>query len=161
MAKFKSELKGFEFQYQPFLKTLDRKIKEQMQEAAKEWVLGVASQVPIYSGMAIGSLLPLARFLKVNIPVNPVAPSRVDEGAALGFFSFDSANMEYTFSFTTDVAHYVFNEVNSNARLKNLKHPTPWRSFDAGREAWNNYINTEFFRNVPNVSEFVKLVNIK
>jgi hypothetical protein len=160
MIKFKSGLKGIRVNTKGYTKALDAQMKLQMHEAARAWLVGTASQVPVWSGMAKGSLLPLARFLKVNFPINPITTSRIDAGASLGWFYFNTANFEYTFSFTTEVPNYLINEFNANA-LPSLRHPTPWLSMQAGADAWNNYMDTNLFNKVPQITRYVSFVDIK
>ncbi len=71
------ELKGFftKLTLDPgrYTKTLDKSMNVQLRQAARAWLRAVILKVPVWTGMSRGSLRPLGAFLRVAVPISPVA----------------------------------------------------------------------------------------
>ena len=157
-----------------FTKTTDGIMEIQMRQAAREWLRAVIVKVPVWTGMSRGSLKPLGAFLRVKVPISPVA-SRKGMGIAAGekksSFEFTKENGRYIFRFEENVAHYTVNEYyNANVSSPevanpdkgkiggtglNLKNPGPYGSFKAGGKAWQRYIDANLADKLPKVADFV------
>jgi hypothetical protein len=133
------------------LKRIDAETREHFHAMLAAFLRAVIPEVPVWSGMARGSLRPLAKYLSnragftVSVPIVPVkeAASHIKSGQnaaageALGRFQFTRVEGKMSIEMGTDVEHYNFLDVNQSSRP--LRHPTPWRSFAAGREAALEY----------------------
>lgn len=166
MIRFTGRLYRMNFDITGYKKTYDEAMKVQIRQAARAWLRAVIPHVPVYTGMARGSLAPLGRFLRVAIPIrmNPNAAKRVrpgysqQAGEALGVFTFqDNSNGVYTFSFNTEVLHYYLNDTfdTKGAGMVNLINKTPWDSAKYGEEAWNAYITSILPQRLPRIIDFI------
>jgi len=147
----------FTIDVQKYTKTLDAAMDVQMRQAARAWLRAVITKVPIWTGMAQGSLRPLGTFLKVAIPITPVAFRKgmgPDAGAAKSSFVFKKEGNKYIFRFTEGVAHYTINEFYDVPNVK-LRTPGPWRSFKEGELAWDDYIQNELPKRLPKLEMFI------
>lgn len=145
------------FDEKGFRKSVDMLMEQQMRMAARAWLRAVIPHVPVYTGMARGSLQPLGKFLKVSVPINPYAFRKgmgPAAGASKSLFSFTKTNGIYTFEFDSQVMHYKINEF-YNVPLP-LIHPTPWRSFEYGNAAFQKYVSTALLRRIPRANNFIK-----
>lgn len=142
-------------------KVLDQDLQVQMRQAARAWLRETILHVPIWTGMAMGSLKPLGRFLRVKIEIepNPRAKPRRDKNQAAGearqSFSFDSNGYNYAFRWTTDVLHYQLNEFHQSGLNAHLAATTPWHSTQYGNKAWDDYIRDTLPKRIPKVTEFL------
>jgi len=143
-----------------FTQTLDTNMKEQIRQAAREWLRAVILLVPVWTGTSKASLQPLGAYLKVAVPVSPVVNRKgfgLSQGRANQEFSFSREGNIWSFEFKEEVAHYLVNEYfNVNASGKfHLKTPGPYRSFAAGEKAFTKYIDTYLLQRVPNLKDFI------
>ncbi len=162
---FECNIKGLKLEYGKYTKALDTIMRQQLKEAAKDWLRAVVERTPVYSGESRGSLLPLAAYLNEEINISPAAnwlirkqgPTSLgaDVGESEGRYSFTSSNYVYTFSFATDVPQYLINEFNVGLGSPPLINPTPWLSLEAGEQALFEYLDRNILANFPKVSDFV------
>lgn len=153
---FKATVKIIEFNDKEYITALNKKVEEQMKEAAREWLRAVIVRVPVYTGMARESLLPLSRYLNVAIPIDPIAKRRGPSGEIQQYFAFEQQGEQFTFKYSTEVPHYLINEFNVGLGSPPLTHPTPWHSFEAGRIAWREYVTTVFKYKLPNIKTYFR-----
>lgn len=157
MPRITLTLVDLKFDADNFRKTVHATLEKEIRMAARAWLRAVIPRVPVYTGMARGSLQPLGRFLKVAVPISPVA-KRKNMGPAVGAaqqsFKFEVKNGKYLFGFNSTVAHYMINEFYSVPLP--LRNPTPWQSFEAGRTAFNEYVANELPKKLPRVNNFIK-----
>lgn len=131
--------------------------------AAKDFVNAAVSLVPVVTGMARGSLIPLANWAGTSITIGGTPqigylPSgrQVLKGPDLGAkqarkppYIFRVGN-RYIFEFDNRVFHYWLNDLFA----MNYKHgqlPTPWRSFEYGMIAFTKRFNTYTRNNISKV----------
>lgn len=157
---FKIKVKIIKFNERGYSNALQAAIDNVIKDAAREWLREVILHVPVYTGMAKASLLPLGRFLNVAIPINPIATRKygdVATGELMGFFDFESDTQSRVsrFIFKTDVAHYLINEFTDGLGSPPLTHPTPWHSFAAGKSAFQKYLRANLKKQVPRVSQYL------
>lgn len=170
MPTFRANLNAFRFDKEKYLKQFESKMAVQNRNAARAWLRAALPHIPVRTGMAKASLIPLARFLNVGILVQPVDfPSRVFEGVASSdepSSMFESNGKgEFLFQFTINVLHYLLNEfaVYGMGPYLNPIDPTiqpPWESMEAGRLAYIAYVQSEVTRNVPRIREFIYATKI-
>jgi len=145
-----------------YRKQFDKDIEKHMHAAAREWLLAVYPLVPVWTGMARGSLIPLGAFLNVPIPIdrNPSADAHglIDrgfwDGIPLGKFQFRFTRTQFRFHFSTDVEHYMENELNVAPSYLHLINPTPWHSFEAGAEAFKAYVESTLIPGLPKIKKY-------
>jgi hypothetical protein len=143
--KFQGEFVGVTFDLNAYIALLDDHLREQLEEGARRWVEATTGRVPLWSGMARASLLKISELVSGVVVLSPlVGKSRVPSGRNLGNASIIANFPTYRFDVTSSVPHYVLQETqNVRARTGRGSPSAPWRSFDAGREAF-----TEFMRSV-------------
>jgi len=156
VGKFeKLELRGARFN-EAFTKALE----VQMRQASREFLRAVIVRVPVYTGMARGSLVPLGRFLRVAVPINPDPGAKKHPnknpaaGAAASSFKFtNEGGFNPRLRLDIGVLHFELNEFRPSTLP--LRHPTPWHSFEAGREAFKAYLRENLTKKVPRVKKFI------
>jgi hypothetical protein len=137
-VKFQSKL-TLVFQDQRFTKRRDKMIGQCFREAIRQWLravlVGVAGDFPVWTGEAMSSLKPLARYLRVKTKrITPVkrrkdgrpVPDRRTEGERKQRFRMrddksHAGSFLYSFFWRSDVLHFFINEYFSTQ----IKH-TPW-----------------------------------
>ena len=83
---------------------LDKHLRETIAQAIMGWLEAtVLAEVPVWSGASRATFLALARNIEYNIPIFPVAPSRVDRGMAesSGSLEADAMKGRYVFTYQT------------------------------------------------------------
>jgi hypothetical protein len=162
--KTKIKLKVMKLSDGKYTETFNTALETQIRQAARAWLRTVITRVPVYSGMARGSLIPLGQYLRVAIPIHPTESSkrhgykkdRISEGEAKGGFDFSKTKTLFKFHFSTDVAHYQFNEFNDPRPIIKLQHePIPWHSMEAGRESFDQYLAENLPDKIPKLSKYI------
>ena len=135
----------FIFAKKKFLRDWDERVRVAFNKSSREFYRTVWMSVPVRTGMARGSLVPLGRELK-NVPTSiaPVidweasTPKRhypkgkdLAAGIKLGedAYLYESGNGKFTLVFDIKVFHYILNEAG-------LAKVGPWWTLPAGREAF-------------------------
>lgn len=152
------------FNKQAYLKTRDEALKREMRNAAREWLAAVIPHVPVWTGTARGTLLPLARYLRQSVPINPIVSKQNKGpgfGEALGGFEFDDAGNQYTFEFTNFLEYFKFNDQNdASAYGFHLTHATPWYAFEAGQTAFDAYVEKFLPQKMPDINDFLEYTSV-
>jgi hypothetical protein len=146
-----------------FRKSVDAAIEKSLRNAAQAWLRAVIPHVPVYTGTARGSLKPLGAFIKVAIPISPVAVRKgmgPDVGASKQEFSFTNTAGQHLFSYSTGVQHFITNNY-YNVPLP-LRNPTPWGAFERGNEAFMKYLREDIPKRIPRVKPYItfKLITV-
>jgi hypothetical protein len=165
MLKTKIKLVYLKFDNAKFNKTLIENLETLSRQAARAWLRAVLLHVPTYTGEARGSLRPLGAFLRVAIPISPSSSRQAqyamshghtaDAGEGQGKFEFTIVGAKVSFSFSSDVMHYLINEFYDVSDQIHLKEQVPWHSFAAGKLAYKNYINENVKTKIPKLKSFV------
>lgn len=143
-------------------KVLDEDLKIQTRQAARAWLRATFEHVPVWTGMARGSLKPLGRYLRVAIDITPherakPTPSKNQAaGEAKQHFVFNSNGYNYSFQWSTDVLHYQLNEFHQSTLNAHLAATTPWHSTQFGNAAWDAYVRDILPKRLPNCSDFIQ-----
>lgn len=108
-------------------------LRAKLKEATSKWLIATTGRVPVWSGMARGSLLEVAEFSQTTLVISPKdgVKSRIPLGRALGTAEPTENLDDFKIEIETSVPHYVSQEV----RNVGVSKSAPWRSFDAGQEA--------------------------
>jgi hypothetical protein len=117
-------------------------------DAAGEWLGATTALIPVWSGASQGTFLPLASRLGLQLTIAPRAfNTRVSfgESNATGDLHIDASAGLFTFSYSTTLAHLIYNEF-SNANITpdptlfaRLLQPGPYRFQDAGEKAFREF----------------------
>lgn len=159
MLETELKLTVLKLDFGKFTKTLFDDIDTQIRQAARAWLRAIllSDLPPVWTGTARGSLKPLGQFLRVSVPINPVATRSgmgPGVGASQSSFSFERGEIS-KFIWETEVLHYKINEFNDVSHIIHLKHPVPWHSMEIGKRAFKDYIDTYLKKRIPKISEFL------
>jgi hypothetical protein len=148
-----------------FTKTLDATMEIQLRQAARAWLRAVIVKVPVWTGMSVGSFIPLGAFLRVKIPIvpsaSPFAQAAIRQGrtaaagAAASTFEFRKEGHKYIFEFDEGVPSYAINEYFNVKPPINLITPGPYGSFRAGEQAFQDYVTNEIPKRLPRIENIV------
>jgi len=162
MLKFRGRFSFPKFDKAKYSNTLEEACKVQMRQAARAWLRAAFPHVPVWTGMARGSFLPLRDALgNVAVPITPTEfrPGMGPQaGRALGSFRFERRGTRFLFHFETKVPHFVENDQNPAppGLQARLKHPTPWHSFQAGDAAFTKYLEESLADKLPRIKDYIK-----
>lgn len=110
-----------------FKRELENNLRNLARSAARAWLTRAVPAVPVYSGMARGSLLKIARLSSGKVSISGFkAPNRVPEGQRLGRAQLSAKG----FTIETAVAHYADQDENQGVSAS-----SPWKSFQLGNRA--------------------------
>lgn len=168
-------LHKFHFNQGGWTKKLEQQGFALMKEGMREWVRAVIVHVPVWSGMARGSVklakgragpgtgLFLHQFLRVVIPINPVADSwrrskNPEAGGRQARWTLTHSKGQFRFTYNNDVVHYIINEFYDGPPPSFTR---PWHSFEAGRAAFETYLNANKDKLYPKVSDFTVKTNVR
>jgi len=168
---FKLQLGALKWDRINYTKTLDRRLGQIIRQAAREWLKTVIKSIegsfPVETGMAAGSLIPMARKLRVAFSVRPTRKpyySKLEGGVQSlqagmreqNFYLRDDKtnpmSFIYEFEWTSTVVHYTINE---SYPIPFVKSETPWHTRRAGDAAAEAYIQKWIDRAFPELEKFV------
>lgn len=150
------------FDVNRYTEALERELEVQMRQAAREWLRAVIPRVPVWAGTSRGSLKPLGRFLRVAIPIgiNPTSAGRKGVGPELGAaqssFDFTTVSRKFTFTWDTTVRHFITNNFYDVSSSIHLITPGPYGAFEAGKAAFDRYVQTVIPQRIPRLQDYVK-----
>lgn len=125
--KFTGRFVGLKLDLAVYKRQLEQHLDQELQRICRTWLGAVTGRVPVWSGMARGSLLELVGLIDGQIVIQPKVKSRIGEGQALG----TAKQTDFIITVTTAVPHYVRQEHGVG------NSPTsPWMSFLAGSVAY-------------------------
>ena len=123
-----------------YRKALDKHLRETIAQALMEWLEAtVLAEVPVWSGASRATFLQLARNIEYNIPIFPVAPSRVGRGMSEsnGSLETDEAKGRYVFKYQTTLPWLIINEYFDATQWGfHLKKPGPYDFQSKGQAAF-------------------------
>jgi hypothetical protein len=139
--RFFGEFVGATINVEAYKKSVDDFLGEKLEEGARVWLTAVTGRVPLWSGMARASLLELSRLANGKILLSPLKDkSRIPAGESLGSARMLTDFPSYIFEVATQVPHYTLQEFTNVRNATGRGSPSaPWRSFDAGQEAFFEY----------------------
>lgn len=147
------EIEFLDFDIDKFHKGLFDYGNRLIRRAGRAFCQEIFNNVPVWSGMALASLRPLARAVRFALPITPAegAPNRISLGESLGGQAplqtlnvEGTANMEFSFNWRTLVEHFNINDQVNVNRIINpetgksyfrLKKPGPWKAIDKAQAA--------------------------
>lgn len=148
-------------------KTIDERFQTISRKGARAYLRALITQVPVWTGMARGSIKfargPngfLAQYLNVAIPIVPhpqarfIAGKNQYAGGAYGRYNFTSGRHIYQFRFRSDVVHYILNEFFARPPTVNQQIEAPWHSQEVGVAAFQSTVKAEMDA-LPSVRSWV------
>jgi hypothetical protein len=112
-------------------------ITAEMEEATRlalqDWLQAVSGRVPIWSGMARGSLYEVQQLSGGQLILSPLrAKSRIGRGKNLGSAELKISPEKVEFEFSSRVRHWASQET----RNVGVSRSAPWRALEAGNTAF-------------------------
>jgi len=129
--KFTGTFTGGTISAEKYSTRLQSYLKEKILDITGYWLTAVTDLVPIWSGMAQGSLTDVAELVGTNLLIAPVAgaPDRSFIGSMQGHAILDAEIVGLvTVEISTSVPHYVLQEYENVG----VSPSAPWESFTAG-----------------------------
>ncbi len=156
MFKVQVKISKFSFDTVKFNKTLRERLNVQVRNAAREFVRAAIVNIPVDTGEARGTFLPLGRFLNIAVPINgdPEPDKNPTTGAGPDkqlLFTFPSNQYGVYFQIDWQLFHFWFNEFFETRS----NHYKPWDSIEAGREAFLEYMRTVAPLRLPKLKDFI------
>jgi hypothetical protein len=127
-------LKFYEFNVDKFNKAVFEFGNRIIRKAGRTFCAEIYKSVPVWSGMALASIKPLARAVRFAVPIIPVedAPDRRALGESLGgkmgvktTILKGDANMWFNFNWETFVDHFNLNDQVDTNKIENIHTGAP------------------------------------
>ena len=127
---------------------LQERLGRAIADAAAEWMGATTALIPVWSGASLATFQPLASRLGIPLSIAPHAfVNRVSfgEASATGEIETDARAGRFTFSYSTTLAHFIWNEFhNANTTpdptlFARLLQPGPYRFQAAGEKAFRDF----------------------
>lgn len=170
--RFTATIRLPELDVAAYKKSLDEAFQREIRNAARAWLRamltaelpivnrGTGSSIgipPVWTGTSRGTLMPLGRFLRIAIPINPLVKRSgrgPQVGANLGRFEFTNSGGRYSFRFSTSLAYMVRNEFYTS-QFK-LTHRTPWNGLKVGQKAFQDYCKNVMPKKIPSIASAIR-----
>ncbi len=167
MGGFKIEISYpvVKFKRHEFTVALRAEMQTQLRQAARAFLRAVIKRVPVDTGEARGTLLPLGRFLNVHVPIDPKS-FRQNKDAGTGemdnplIFDFESTEKGEYFTAQLQLFHYWWNDFFTQSYVNPQIDP-PWHSIDDGVAAFMDYLKTFGLQRLPRLKDFTFVSEIK
>lgn len=148
------------FDQKRFSRTLRDTLQAQLRNAAREFVRAAIVRIPIDTGEARGTFLPIGRFLHISVPISGAEPT-VKKSEFTGespekrlIFQFSSNQYGEYFEIDWQLFHFWFNDFFQHSYI-NGQEPTPWGSIEAGKDAFLLYMKNEAPKRLPKIKDFI------
>lgn len=126
-----------------------------VRQSARQFVKAAAREVPVDTGQARGTFGPIAKKLRVRLSIPLAGPKpgkNRTTGAAFGrkppYVTVTDKVITFRFSNTLD--YYNFNDLFPRGYGPD-KQSTPWKSFQAGKDAYNTELRKQIKKKLPGV----------
>ena len=156
----------------------------QLRAAAAAWVKAILLKVPVYTGAAKGTFVPLTRVLsRFGVsnpyvgPVNEAAAHKITTGTVLdgvhyslgyhgaqqygqSFFDLPKAtnfatSLTFTFAFSNNLPYMLWNDIYPAPAWLHLPSNPPWQYLNAGLDAFRNYVAVELPKYIPGIAPYI------
>lgn len=147
-----------------FLAEFERRAYKVMHETARAWLEETLEHIPVWSGEAKGSFIPVANALNIDLTIIPyeTAPEdRTLEGEAQSDYVpplIEKSGFTYLLLWPKGtVKHFHQNENNEASAYwaARLRHPTPWDSFKKGMTVAMRVFDNKLKGNWPDPGGYV------
>lgn len=147
--KIKATLRAPRVDFTRYRRALQEALGDAIAQAAFQWLGATTAVIPVWSGASLATFQPLASAVGFSLSVSPVAfEDRVNLGLtnATGEITADSNTGQFTFTYSTTLAHLIYNELN-NANISpdptlfsRLKNPGPYHFQEKGSKAFEDSV---------------------
>lgn len=183
MMQFGLNLKAITLAEGKYRKAFGEGVRQCMRHALAEFVREIDSRVPVWSGRSKASLEQVAFFIGTSLNTDIYERTRTKTlksgrvvrrhylpkdrramGSREGTFRFPASNTVSTFNLQigTTVPYFGLNDSNSvNHIIRNLRHMTPWHSFNYGFAAFEQYMSAYLVDHVPNIAAYIGLGSVR
>lgn len=168
MLKIQFKAPKFMWNSGKFNSVLHAQLRVQIRQAAREFVRAAVVNIPIDTGQARGTFLPIGRFLNVSVPIsgntplknkNPETGADYQEGDPKSnygeprklIFTFPGNQYGEYFQIDVQLFYFWFNDFFSN------KYGGPWDSIEEGRKAFIEYMRTTAVKRLPKLKDFIEV----
>ena len=173
MPFVKFKIRTLEFKHAKYSKSVKRIIAIQFRESARAFLRAAIPLVPVETGMARGSFLNIAKFLRVSLVINPTKTKQMyygaggggplmqknkESGASLSTFSIPgkSGKKKLEFKFNSAVWHYQLED-----RIGVRSPSAPWNSIAIGMVAFNQKMSGLLTRpDFPKIKDFITTTEV-
>ncbi len=164
MPRLKGTLAKLDFKLNVAKAKIEQDALEILRDGAQAWVRAIADAVPVWSGMSLASLKPIADLVGISLNTSPVsgAPDRQSKGRALGSATFEDGPTKFSFSWESNVFHYLFNEFNDARPYGfHLIRPGPYYSVRKAEGAFFKEVNPRLRRLFLSVANAIEVTRAK
>lgn len=161
MFKVRIRIPRYTLEKEKMMAALKAKLEVQIRQAAREFVRAAIQNIPVDTGQARGTFLPLARALNVSVPIDgtPQKGKSASTGASGDnqlIFKFETTKTLVKFEVDVQLFYFWVNDI--------LGHPSgmhePWQSIEEGFKAFMKYIHSTAPQRFPKLKDYLK-VDIK
>lgn len=116
-----------------FKKQFKQEMTLNLHKVVKAWLMAATGKVPIWSGMAMGSLLEVSETVNGGLIITPKTgiKSRIELGRSLGSVDAKYGPRIYSMIIKSSVPHYVVQDMTNVG----ISLTAPWMSFPTGMSA--------------------------
>jgi len=161
MFKVRLKIPRYTIEKEKYMAALKAKLEVQVRQAARDFVKAAIENIPVDTGQARGTFLPLARALNISIPIdgNGVKGKNQTTGASEQnklIFKFETTKTLVKFEVDVQLFYFWVNDIFGHP---SGAHP-PWESIEEGFKAFMKYIHTTAGTRFPKLKDYLK-VDIK
>ena len=133
------------------------RVRVQLRQAAREFVATAIQDIPLDTGQARGTFLPLARFLNASVPTsggNPTSSKNPSTGAGDEnklIFKFTTMATGETFEINPQLLYFIVNDIFGHPSGKHA----PWKSIEHGWKAFMKYIKDVAPQRYPKIGQYI------
>lgn len=148
---------------QGYSDTCRRYVMQQLRQAAREFVREAIVNIPVETGQARGTFLPLGRFLNVSVDIsdaNPLANKNEYTGSMSDkklVFKFSDTAKGASFEVAPQLLYFIYNDLFAH-NYPNEQIPTPWESIQKGWDAFEEYTHNVAPIKFPRITTFIEKV---
>lgn len=156
-------------QHVKFTQTLREMLETAARIGIRAFIRAAFPAVPVWTGQARGLYKQLAqavvygKAIRVSVPISPVKflPERGPDTGAVRITQINEPH-HYGVIFETNLFYFINNEFFNMqaAGFTNLKHKTPWNSFERGKAAFNIAAKAYIEKNKPQFKDFIEITTI-
>jgi len=163
--RFRGEFQLPSFDLKGYREALDRYFSKEIVDAARTFLNAATANIPVWSGASLGTFRPLAREAGYPLLIAPVARSfnSSPRPQSIGEIVRDKTKGIYSFEYSSDLRHLVFNEFN-NANISpdstlfgRLLTPGPYGAMAKGQRAIRRSM---LKRPLPRLTKFISIEKV-
>lgn len=139
------------YSLQRYQELLREKLGQALADSIHEWLGATALLIPVWSGASRATFRPLASKIGLQILISPrafVDRTALGESNATGEVVSDPVAGRFSFTYSTTLAHLVYNEFNNANQspdptlFARLRNPGPYNFQESGQKAFREFAAT-------------------